>query len=109
MQPFYTTRGVSRAPFFIIRGEAATTTLGPKGRQPSRPQGVSTGEAPSTLTPQACPYPPTWEPAAWKTGSMTENTMRAVTAPVKRRREGSRMARKRRILRSVSWVRISSA
>ena len=23
MQPFYTTRGVSRAPFFIIRGEAA--------------------------------------------------------------------------------------
>ena len=26
-QPFYTTRGVSRAPFFIICGGAATTTL----------------------------------------------------------------------------------
>ena len=32
-QPFYTTRGASRAPFFIICGEAATTTLGLKGRQ----------------------------------------------------------------------------
>ena len=33
MQPFYTTRGASRAPFLLICGEAATTTLGPKGRQ----------------------------------------------------------------------------
>ena len=33
MQPFYTTCGASRAPFFIICGEAATTTLGPKARQ----------------------------------------------------------------------------
>ena len=33
MQPFYTTRGASRAPFFLICGEAATTTLGLKGRQ----------------------------------------------------------------------------
>ena len=33
MQPFYTTCGASRAPFFIICGEAATTTLGLKGRQ----------------------------------------------------------------------------
>ena len=33
MQPFYTTRGASRAPLFIICGEAATTTLGLKGRQ----------------------------------------------------------------------------
>ena len=32
-QPFYTTRGVSRAPFYKTCGEAATTTLGPKGRQ----------------------------------------------------------------------------
>ena len=31
MQPFYTTRGASRAPFFIICGGAATTTLGAKG------------------------------------------------------------------------------
>ena len=34
MQPFYTTRGASRAPFPLICGEAATTTFGPKGRQP---------------------------------------------------------------------------
>ena len=33
MQPFYTTRGASRAPFLLICGEAATTTLGLKGRQ----------------------------------------------------------------------------
>ena len=33
----------------------AAITLGPKARQPSRPQGVSTGVAPSTLTPQVCP------------------------------------------------------
>ena len=32
-QPFYTTRGASRAPFSKICGVAATTTLGPKGRQ----------------------------------------------------------------------------
>ena len=32
-QPFYTTRGASRAPFYKICGEAATTTLGLKGRQ----------------------------------------------------------------------------
>ena len=30
-QPFYTTRGASRAPFLKICGEAATTTLGAKG------------------------------------------------------------------------------
>ena len=34
MQPFYTTRGVSRAPFFYnLRPKGATTTLGLKGRQ----------------------------------------------------------------------------
>ena len=33
MQPFYTTCGVSRAPFYKTCGEAATTTLGLKGRQ----------------------------------------------------------------------------
>ena len=33
MQPFYTTRGASRAPFYKTCGEAATTTLGLKGRQ----------------------------------------------------------------------------
>ena len=32
-QPFYTTRGASRAPFSKICGVAATTTLGLKGRQ----------------------------------------------------------------------------
>ena len=33
-QPFYTTRGVSRAPFFYnLRPQGATATLGPKGRQ----------------------------------------------------------------------------
>ena len=31
MQPFDTTCDASRAPFFIICGEAATTTLGAKG------------------------------------------------------------------------------
>ena len=31
MQPFYTTCGASRAPFFRICGEAATTTRGAKG------------------------------------------------------------------------------
>jgi hypothetical protein len=30
-KPFDTTRGVSRTPFFIICGGAATTTLGAKG------------------------------------------------------------------------------
>ena len=33
LQPFYTTCGASRAPFFKNCGEAATTTLGPKARQ----------------------------------------------------------------------------
>ena len=32
LQPFYTTRGGAE-PFFLIRGEAATTTLGLQGRQ----------------------------------------------------------------------------
>ena len=32
-QPFYTTRGASRAPFFKLAALAATTTLGLKGRQ----------------------------------------------------------------------------
>ncbi len=30
-QPFYTTRGASRAPFFIICGAAATTTFSAAG------------------------------------------------------------------------------
>ncbi len=33
MQPFYTTCGGAAPLFFKICGEAATTTLGPKGRQ----------------------------------------------------------------------------
>jgi len=33
MQPFYTTRGASRAPFFKIAASAATTTLAPKACQ----------------------------------------------------------------------------
>ena len=33
MQPFYTTCGASRAPFLLICGEAATTTLAPKACQ----------------------------------------------------------------------------
>ena len=33
-QPFYTTRGASRAPFLKICGEAATTTLSPSGLSP---------------------------------------------------------------------------
>ena len=43
-QPFYTTRGVSRAPFFKIAASAATTILGLKGRQtyePYEPSGRS--------------------------------------------------------------------
>ena len=79
-QPFYTTRGASRAPLFIICGEAATTTLGAKGpvklknppvagRSILRTFSFTTllhnpppagghnprGAAPSTLTPQVCP------------------------------------------------------
>ena len=37
-QPFYATRGASRA-LFLTCGEAATTTLGPKGRQTYEPSG----------------------------------------------------------------------
>ncbi|WP_444210064.1 hypothetical protein [Dialister succinatiphilus] len=43
-QPFYTTRGASRAPFFKIAALAATTILGLKGRQtyePYEPSGRS--------------------------------------------------------------------
>ena len=42
-QPFYTTRGVSRAPFLKIAAPAATATLGPKGRQTYEPSGRQAG------------------------------------------------------------------
>ena len=38
MQPFYTTRGASRAPFLLIRGEAATAPFEPfEPFEPSEP------------------------------------------------------------------------